>query len=397
MSTGQRTLIVLLVAVILGYGVYWFFDNFEKVEQQIHVGLRGEAARNPLLAAERFLSRLELKTASRESLLGLSDLPPVPGALITTGDRLTLSEAEHERLLDWVSGGGHLIAKVRDGPRAEAEGASAGDPGDEPSAVPPRGLSDPFLQTAGYGLQIPDPDWGDGDHPAIDLSLPGGPTLLVDLERDRVITGARPGDIALGSALGDHLVSRPYGDGRLTLLTDIDLFGNDRIGDHDHAALLAWLTQLHTSPQVVWLVHGDDMVGLGGWLWTHARAVVITFAAIIALWLAGRAQRFGPILGMPPPDRRRITEHIQAAGEFYWRHGQGSDLLAEARGELQHRLARRYPELRHAGDAERIARIAELCGLPVAIVREALEAAPARDPDRYTTQAQGLQLIGTRL
>jgi hypothetical protein len=100
---------------------------------------------------------------------------------------------------------------------------------------------------------------------------------------------------------------------------------------------------------------------------------------------------------MPSPDRRRITEHIQAAGEFYWRHGQSGDLLAQTRSELLKRLERRYPELRQGGFGDRVHRIAELSGLSLTAVSAALETPPAPDPDRYTTQAQGLQLIGKRL
>jgi hypothetical protein len=396
-SIGQRALVALLVAVILGYGVYWFFDTFEKVEQEVSVGLRGAAARNPLLAAERFLNRLDLQASSHESLLDLADLPPRPGVLVTIGERLTLSESEHRRLLDWVSGGGHLIAKVR-GQGSEAPTDEETENRADPTPAPRREPADPLLRAAGYGLVTPDGDWEErADDLPVDLSLPGGPALLVDLDRGRSIAGVRPGDIALGSALGDHLVSRRYGDGRLTLLTDTAMLGNDHIGEHDHATLLAWLMGLQDEPRAVWLVHGDDMIGLGAWLWRHARAVLLTAAVLIALWIAGRTQRFGPVLGMPSPDRRRITEHIQAAGEFYWRHGQSGDLLAQTRSELLKRLERRYPELRQGGFGDRVHRIAELSGLSLTAVSAALETPPAPDPDRYTTQAQGLQLIGKRL
>lgn len=404
MTPLQRVLVTLLAAVLIGYGVYWFFDNFELVEQERYVGLQGEAARNPLLAAERFLTRLGHTASSHQGMLDLPGMPPAGSVIIATGERLTLGEEGHTRLLEWVADGGHLVAKVRDSVALE----DAEDEDGETASEPPAGDSltastqasgDPLLQAAGLAIEAVDPDWEDtASRTPIDVDLPGTPdSMLVEFYPDRVLVGAPPSAIAVGSALGYHLVSQTYGRGRLTLLTDTKMFDNWDIGDYDHAALLARLVAADDDPSSVWLVHGDDRAGLGAWLWVHARPVLLTLAFGVLLWLIARAQRFGPVLGLPSPARRRITEHIAAAGAFYWRYGQAGRLLVETRAELARRLETRYPELRHAETGERLRRIAELTGLSIVEIGEALQSTPGRDAERYTTQIRGLQLVRKRL
>lgn len=400
----QRVIVTLLATVLIGYGVYWFFDNFEQVEQDRYIGLHGEAAHNSLLAAERFLTRLGHTASSHQSMLELPGMPPTGGVLIATGERLTLGDEGHARLLEWVAEGGHLIAKVRetlsqgDGEVDDGEPDSERSDGDTPS-VSAESSDDPLLQATGLAVESVDPDWEDtATRAPIDVELPGTTDpLLVEFYPDRALVGAPPSALAIGSALGYHLVSQSYGKGRLTLLTDTEMFDNWDIGDYDHAALLARLVALDGQPTAVWLVHGDDRAGLGTWLWVHARPVLLTLALGVLLWLVARAQRFGPVLGLASPDRRRITEHIAAAGEFYWRYGQVDGLLAETRAELGRRLETRYPELRHVETGKRLQRIAELTELSVVEVGEALQSAPSRDAERYTTQIRGLQLVRKRL
>jgi hypothetical protein len=404
MSPIQRHMVALLGTVLIGYGVYWFFDNFERVEQERYVGLRGEAARNPLLAAQRYFTRLGHVASSHQSVLELPGMPPPGAVLIDTGERLTLGRNGHAQLLEWVAAGGHLIAKVRDSPSevhsTDEDGESSNEPSGEDERESPTVLpDDPLLQAAGLTVEPVDPDWEDAATRApIDVELPGATdSLLVEFYPSRALIASDSNGLSVGSALGYHLISKTYGRGRLTLMTDTDMFGNRAIGDYDHAAFLARMVSLHGKPSAVWLIYGDDRSGLGSWLWSHARQVLLTLAALVLLWLVGRAQRFGPVLVLPSPDRRRITEHIAAAGEFYWRHGQVGGLLAETRAELGHRLETRYPELRHARIGEQVRRIAELTGLPVTEVGEALQSAPSRDAERYTAQIRGLQLLRKRL
>jgi hypothetical protein len=404
MSRIQRIFVSLLATVLMGYGVYWFFENFERVEQERYVGMRGEAARNPLLAAQRFLTRLGYAASSHQSMLELPGMPPPGAVLIATGERLTLGSNGHAELLEWVAEGGHLIAKVRNTPEedhgVEEEGDSSNDPTAADDRAAPADLpGDPLLQAAGLTVEPVDPDWEDAATRApVDVALPGdADSLLVEFYPDRALIASGPSELSVGSALGLHLISETYGRGRLTLMTDTDMFGNRAIGDYDHAAFLARMVSLHGKPPAVWLVYGDDRAGLGSWLWSHARSVLVTLAALVLLWLVGHAQRFGPVLGLPSPNRRRITEHIAAAGEFYWRHGQVAGLLAETRAELAHRLETRYLELRHGEAGERIRRIAELTGLSVAEVGEALQNPASHDAERYTAQIRGIQLVRKRL
>ena len=53
-------LIVILIASLGITGVVWLRANFDQETNKVMVGFRGEARRNPWLAAERLLDRMQL-------------------------------------------------------------------------------------------------------------------------------------------------------------------------------------------------------------------------------------------------------------------------------------------------------------------------------------------------
>ena len=54
MTTGLIRLIAVLLVMLMGWGGYWFYQNFALVDEKTHVGYQGEARYNSLLAAQRF-------------------------------------------------------------------------------------------------------------------------------------------------------------------------------------------------------------------------------------------------------------------------------------------------------------------------------------------------------
>ena len=60
--------IVLVVGVVVALGVAWFLHNYEKVENELHLPPRGEAAYNPLYALKKTLQADGVTVASRQRL-----------------------------------------------------------------------------------------------------------------------------------------------------------------------------------------------------------------------------------------------------------------------------------------------------------------------------------------
>ena len=79
------------------------------------------------------------------------------------------------------------------------------------------------------------------------------------------------------------------------------------------------------------------------WLWIHAGPLVIVLTLLLIAWLFGAVRRFGPMQPVPPPARRRVLEHIEAAGHFLWKQNQRHRLVEGVR-HLRNAVAKGLPE-----------------------------------------------------
>jgi hypothetical protein len=120
----------VLVVLVLGGIAAWWFTQFERVEEEIDLPLRGEARYNPLFALKRTLQQMDVDVRSR-ARLSLPAMKLRPGdAVVLASDVRTLSSAQVDALLAWVDDGGHLVLtlppsdKGRPGELLEALGIS---------------------------------------------------------------------------------------------------------------------------------------------------------------------------------------------------------------------------------------------------------------------------------
>ena len=67
-------LLAVLVIAIVALGI-WFSRTYEWRTEEVEVGLHGEAARNPLLAAVRFLEKTDTQVTTVDSVLQLEGMP----------------------------------------------------------------------------------------------------------------------------------------------------------------------------------------------------------------------------------------------------------------------------------------------------------------------------------
>lgn len=409
---GIITFIILALLAALGY---WVSLHVEKREITIPVGLQGEAARQPMLAAQRYLAQAGIPLEPLEDTRRMLTDPAVNDALIITSDRQTLGKARTDSLLAWVRNGGHLIVTVPRMP-VRVKGAAR-----DPS--PPR---DPLLAALGLGLtrayyaqddatsqeegaygeaaeedgydeekgeeeEDGATDTGAGSCPpnvtdprvsytAIRLS-PNGAILRAAINQATVLTGAKKTDTVARHAGGVALVSRALGRGRIVILADLGIFQYRHIGRQDHAQLLWALVR---DAGKVWVVTDNDMPPIWLWLWRHATETIAAALLFLLLWLWARAVRFGPLLTEPAPERRRILEHIEAAGRFLWQHRKQNRLLRSMRETLVTTAARRHPVWVGMSEEERIGHLASLTGQDPGELRHLLhEETPHRRQDFF--------------
>ena len=109
----REMLIMALVVAIGVSGVAWFLATHEQVTEQAWTGFRGEAKRNPWLAAQRLMNRFDTPATELRSLPELRNLPP-RATLIIPASHHTITGHLRDEIIDWVRRGGHLIVEAED-------------------------------------------------------------------------------------------------------------------------------------------------------------------------------------------------------------------------------------------------------------------------------------------
>lgn len=442
------TAIAVGVLLVLGAaGAWWFLSTHERVQIDVDSGYTGLARYNDYRAAELFLDEIGVPAESR---FALGELPPPNRVLIVLVDDLQARRGMEERLRDWVARGGHLVLLAS--PPAEPRGGRQGEDASEPSAHE----EDPLLTMAGLALvrtegappgveaPVEAPDGGAPAPPAEagpeagppDAAPRGGegPRSLRELfdeltgrrvNRRLVDVGLQPGEPPMQAEIDWRwtlvdtmteqqvqaatgappqrtfmpVVEVPVGGGWVTAVVEGHFMTNRAIGRYDHARLLQELVVIGaTPPKGAVLVVRARSPGLAALIWRRGWAAVISVLALIFTWVWMASRRFGPVLLEPNGEgarvsRRSIMEHVEAVGEFLWRHGYHELLLSSTRAALRHKLAARlggHTELE--GDALAQA-VAEETGERESKVHQAFYGGGPRDRRAFTEAMRELQRL----
>ncbi|MEW8451792.1 MAG: DUF4350 domain-containing protein [Candidatus Thiodiazotropha sp.] len=321
---GNRATLALLATLLLligGLFGVWFVNNYEYVSEQVRGSMGIEARRNPLLAAERFLSRLGLSAESQTGRQYLVEPPPGPGLLLVRDLGPPLSRSRLASLLAWVEHGGTLVVT--------------------PGSAMVEGGGHPLLQQFAVAIEsealleeeVPGP-----------LSLPwSGLSLQVDFDTGRWFSVENAGSYwAAPDEDYPHLVRFPWGKGSVTFLSDNEFLTNSRIDEKDHALLLAYLAG---DAERAWLLYNAQMPSLLSYLWRHAPYLMISLAlfGIAAIWRL--QQSSGPRISPLVRRERNLLEQLQANADFAWRHNPTLGLLEATRREVERRWLASHPQL----------------------------------------------------
>jgi hypothetical protein len=386
----QLAIALFVILVIVGFS-WWFLENYEQETYTAREAMSPEARRNPLLAAQHLLTRLGQQVESQSGRQFLIHPPSEPGVLLVRDLGPPLPQERVDDLLAWVEGGGHLIASV--GRLQDAD------------------LSRPLLESFGVDLiRLWDIDelgllesmseeaaCEEGEEckeaeceqtpcekaDATSILLPGNQEepLSVEFDTDTWFEVDYPYEYWQAPAEeSPHLLIFPLGEGMVTLLSDSDYFDNQRIGDSDHAPLLAELTAGYDR---VWLLYSSQMPSLAQLLWRWAPYLMFSLGLLAALLIWRMSRRSGPLIVSGQQQRRDLLEHLQAAAEFNWRIDPSASLLQQARKQVEKRWMASHPQLQRLDTTARCAWLAERTGMTAEAVELAL----------YRSQADGGQLI----
>jgi hypothetical protein len=311
--------LILLALLIVGGLALWLSQNLVKRNVEVYTGYGEAAQRNPFYLAERLLTRLGATVHSIRRLDELPDPLDPADTLLVAIPTYALSAGEAQRLLNWVGQGGHLIIGVQH-PYEPDQGLDH--------------LLNPLQVRSEHAKSLPDDPIERAESTVDPISVQLRETLP-------------PLQVNFRSSL--RLNDAPWqtirwGRGQATLLTDINLFANSRLTDHDHADFLWALFQQDNPGGVLWLQYRMLTPSLAQLLWQHAwmplMGLLLTLLA--AFWRY--SQRLGPLLIPRSSEQRRLAEHLQASSRFLWRHGAGPMLLQAARHYALRRIDRRHPD-----------------------------------------------------
>lgn len=323
LSAHARVLALMLALVLVALAASCGGETEEIV---VETGFRGEALRNPYLAAERAVRELGREVESRQIL----DVPDASvAAVFMDAARLAYPSPKEAAVLDWARDGGHLVVTVFGGTR--------------PTFPDWRDLTEHPLLTE-LGVEVSDApfeaavslassnlDWdvrhrevhGAGRFRDLDVEFADEGRLIhgqsSTLEPDGRLV--RSGRLAA--------LTFPLGAGRATVLLNGSFASNHSIARADNALFL-WRLADDTRAGTVWFVDERDQ-SLLGLLWERAHLFVVAGLLLIVLWLWWLTLRFGPPVADPERAQHAFEVHVVAAGRFLRRYAGNEAIVAPLR------------------------------------------------------------------
>ncbi|MBI6604227.1 MULTISPECIES: DUF4350 domain-containing protein [Pseudomonas] len=355
----------LLLVCLLAAAGFYAWSKATPYDEVIDRGPSPEAQANPYLAAEHFLRKQGLPVDHAFGLDRLADLPSEHHSLLLLTERSNMSPRQVEQLLDWTRSGGHLLV-VAEALWDEETGKSG----------------DLLLDR----LQIRQvlSDEPEEPAPARKEKTPDLTRLYIDNETapayfgfDTAFNLTDPKHLAqfsANSAQSSHLMQLDLGQGRVTVITDSDLWKTANIGKHDNAWLLWYLTQ---GTAVTLLANGDvdDLFSL---LLRYFPQALVALTALIALALWHAAMRQGPIQAPAPKARRQLQEHLKASADFLLRRNGQRTLVQALQRDILRAARRRHPGFEHLDDAQQWQVLEHLTHQPSHVISQALGPLPEK-------------------
>jgi len=453
--------IAFLFVAILSFSVYKFFDTHEYKDVTEYTPFKGEARENPLFAARLFLKEMGIPAENKNDLQSIGkQYPDSNSVIILDTKRNTLSRQRTEQLLAWVRDGGHLITPSNIDFNMLDYWTNRDEDDDKQNNCPEDDIEcqDEYLEedyreyidesindhlqqvlevTSGRSVYIENPeDAKNTDNTESDTNEssdnPGDEysDFEEDIDYDIFslwnIKDLRIFPVALSNAskkfdlsIEPHFYSmrsketnesriliddeifmlqRAVGKGMITLTAEMTIIENQLLRETDNAEFLWYLVHSnHKEPTTVWLFHNDEMPNLLTLMWRHGWAVMLSLLALLLFWLYQSMHRFGPLIPKQQIARRRLMEHIEASGEYFWKQKNKQTLIDSTRLALNQRIARLHPTWDNTDETGKINHLAEMLDLPADHIKHLLFENSISGDEDFTQLIRELESIRRQL
>ncbi|MBH3420683.1 DUF4350 domain-containing protein [Pseudomonas gessardii] len=355
----------LILACLLTAGGFYAWHRATPYDEVVDRGPSPEAQANPYLAAEHFLRQQGLAVEHAHSLERLATLPANDNSLLLLSERSNMTPRQVDQLLEWTQAGGHLLLV--------AEAIWDEETQDSSDLLLNRlqlrqAFSDDFDQP---------PSARKGKQPDLTRLYVDNETAPAFFSFDTDFTLIDPRHLAqfsANSAKSSHLMQLNLGRGRVTVITDSELWKTPAIGLHDNAWLLWYLTQ----GSGVTLLSNTDAENLLSLLLRYFPQALLALAALILLGLWRAGVRQGPIQAPSPKARRQLQEHLNASADFLLRRSGQNSLLQALQRDILRTARRRHPGFEQLDTAGQWQALERLTRQPASLISQALGPLPAK-------------------
>lgn len=378
LATIVMILLLILVIAIIGY----IYNNTESYTTTVRKPLPYKVISNPYLAAEYFLEEQQQQVTSRKHLNFFDKLATDKQTVLLLGERYHLSPSQNKKILDWIAKGGHLIVEIDE----------YSDDKDE--------FKDPLLNELGIELSLPEVD----KETLTKFYIEGeAEPVIVNFSADYAIldTQQKASHWATDEDDNIHLMRIPYQKGKITVISDGDLWKNTPIKEHDHAWLLGYLTA-DTDVVIVYnsfsqsrSEHPNPFINL---LTNFPYTVLALLLFIVALlWYKGT--RSGPLEAEYIRDRRRLPEQLSAQANFLYKKMGAVQLLTILQQDINYLAKKRHPRFDDLAINEQHLLISKLTDKPIELISSVMGISDQQKLSKleFTKAVSALQAIRNAL
>lgn len=402
----SRVRLGLLLGLLGALLAVHLLQNLEVVIETEREPPSAEAQRNPFLAVERTLARLDVPVSYVRGRV--ADLPHGAGVmLIWPAPRGAIGRRTPEAVERFVQEGGHLLLASQRGAdpllnHFEIYRLSAPDSWEDEACD---GEWDPeTIEFDPDDVDAADEDDCDEVAPPAQASGLatlrsrglGEPPLQMSIRHDFGLKGPGMPQVWVGAEEAPGLVQIEVGAGRVTAMTSLGAFHNTQLGSFDHAEALYRLLQQPQPVQRVLIVRTLPG-GLWEWLREHAWRVMSLGAVVLILALWAMMPRFGPVAPDPLPQRRRLHDHLLASGRLLWSGGERGALAAAAADAALARVRAEYPHTRWLDEHQLGAFLQSRLGLDPGLIDLLLRPRRIQHPAAFIAALRACQRIHAEL
>lgn len=322
MSRRQFPVLPVIAMIAIMAGGYGLYKNIIFEEIEIEIEQSAEARSNRLLAANFLLETEGFDFDIEYNRRIFAKLDQSDGVLWLTDATELEDKREAEKIIAWVESGGILLT------------SPAGQYGLDTSTVSgwlfeEFGIEELIQKGSENDSKIAgESDEDNAQSSDITLKTITLPDTGLETPQIRIFSDYEPyfqiADEAPGSTQtiidSPYLIYRSVGEGYVAVYSDEELFDTDRLDEADQGYLLLWLTQTAQSKNVSIVFRPASSPGLFTVVWNKFTLAICLMGLVLVGFLRWAASRLGPIEQELPPIKNNIMAHLEARGEFWYRH-----------------------------------------------------------------------------